>query len=77
MIITYCLYRDLQSNQITSIASGTFTGLGSLTEMYVTIYCRTSRREFLILLVQVRALQPYYIDVEWRIRWTREPDYIV
>ena len=31
--------RYLTNNQITSIASGAFSGLGSLTELYVTILC--------------------------------------
>ncbi len=40
---SYCWYRSLQSNLITSIASGAFTGLGSLTYLYVNIRCHVIR----------------------------------
>ncbi len=64
--------RYLFNNQITSIASGAFTGLGSLTSLYV-ILPSSYQRLFIIVLVQGPIQQSDHIDFEWRIHWTYKP----
>ncbi len=72
-----CLFRALQSNQITSIPSGAFAELGGLAELYVRMQCHISYLIFYMLLLQGTEQQPDHIDCNRRFCWTCKADYIV
>ncbi len=57
------------SNQITSIANGAFTGLGSLARLYASLRCHVTSATLSALLAQVPKKQPGYDDCEWGFYW--------
>ncbi len=79
MIFTHCLCRDLYHNRIKSMASGAFSGLGSLTWLYVAMHCRITPYGvcFHILFMQGPGKQPNQIDSYWCIHQTWKPDLLV
>ncbi len=75
--VTYGLCRYLFNNQITSLPSGAFTGLGNMKFLYVTMHSNVIKVIFSILLVQGNGQQPNYFDCQWRIHWTWKPGFLV